>query len=120
MRFTLQQLPGYLRADLVGRETADETREFIAALNEEVRRHAIKRVMVVVRDSRPIFRVEQYQMSGVLKEIAANRDSRIALVGDGDGVRASHEYIQVLARQQQANVRSFADEASAAGWLAES
>ena len=34
-----------------------------------------------------------------------------------DDNRAAHEYIEVLARQQGANVRSFADEAPALCWL---
>ena len=60
-------------------------------------------LLVSVRNSRPIFKVDQY---------------RIALLADSEELRASHEYIEVLARQQGANVRAFRDEASALDWLA--
>lgn len=49
------------------------------------------RFVVWVRNSRPIFTVEQ--------------------------VRASHQYIEVLAAQQGAKVRAFRDEARALSWL---
>ena len=42
---------------------------------------------------------------------------RVALLADAEELRAAHEYIEVLARQQGANVRAFRDEAQALEWL---
>ena len=42
---------------------------------------------------------------------------RVALLADADEVRASHQYIEVLAAQQGANVRAFRDESRALNWL---
>jgi hypothetical protein len=74
-------------------------------------------VLVSVRNSRPIFKVDQYRIAEQFRSLAANPKYRIALLADSDEVRASHEYIEVLARQQGANVRAFRDEASALDWL---
>ena len=42
----------------------------------------------------------------------------MALLADSDEVRASHQYIEVLASQQGARVRAFRDESRALDWLA--
>ena len=117
MRFTTRLMPGYLRAEMTGRETAEETTQFIAAVAEEARKHSVALVLVSVRRSRPIFTVEKYRMSEHLKLLAANPGVRVALLADSEELRASHEYIEVLARQQGANVRSFREETTALDWL---
>ena len=70
-----------------------------------------------MRSSRPIFKVEQYRISEHFKQLAANKALRVALLADSDEVRASHQYIEVLASQQGAQVRAFRDEARALAWL---
>ncbi len=117
MRFTTRLAQGYLRAELYGRETVEETQQFIAAIAEAARKADMPRILVTVRSSRPIFKVEKYRMSEHLRMLAANPGVRIALVADTEDLRASHEYIEILARQQGASVRSFRDEAGAAEWL---
>jgi len=42
---------------------------------------------------------------------------QVALLGDTAELNAAHEYIEVVARQQDVNVRAFSDEASALRWL---
>ena len=42
---------------------------------------------------------------------------RVALLADSEELRAAHEYIEVLARQQGANVRAFREELPALEWL---
>jgi hypothetical protein len=42
----------------------------------------------------------------------------VVLLADSEEVRASHQYIEVLATQQGAKVRAFRDERRALGWLA--
>jgi hypothetical protein len=117
MRFTVIAHPDYLRADLFGRETAGETREFLKALAEEALERGSTRVLICVNASRPIFRVEEYGASDYLKQLAGRPTTRVALVSSRPDIRAAHEYVEVLARQQSAEVRSFADEAAALRWL---
>ena len=116
MHYTFKQAPGLLRAELFGRQTAEETHQFVDALLAEAQKLAAQRVLAWVRNSRPIFKVEQYDITGKLRLVAARR-LRVALLADSDEVRASHQYIEVLAGQQGARVRAFRDEARALSWL---
>jgi hypothetical protein len=117
MQYKFTLLQDCLRAELVGRESVAETQEFIRLATEEVVKHRCPRILVWVRRSRPIFKVEQYRISEHFKQIAANPQVRVALLADMEELRAAHEYIEVLARQQGANVRVFRDEPSALEWL---
>ena len=81
------------------------------------RRLRAPRILICVRRSRPIFRVEQYRISEQFRALAANPVVRVALIADTDELRAAHGYIEVLASQHDAKVRAFCDEASAIEWL---
>jgi len=117
MRYQFALVHDCLRAEMVGRETVEETQDFIAAAADEARKRAASRILVCVRRSRSIFRVEQYRISEQFRLLAGNPGVRVALVADTDELRAAHGYIEVLARQQGANVRAFRDEAAALDWL---
>ena len=117
MHFTFKQAHGYLRAELFGRQTVEETLEFIEALTAEARKSDSTRILVSVRNSRPIFKVEQYRISEQFRQLSNNKQLRVALLADSDEVRASHQYIEVLASQQGAKVRAFRDQARAIDWL---
>src|SRR4051812_9923504 len=107
----------YIRAELLERETVEETREFLKALAAEALSQKKAAVLICVHSSRPIFKVEEYQASFYLKELAARPGYKAALVSSRLDIRAAHEYLEVLARQQGAQVRSFSDESAAAAWL---
>ena len=107
-----------LRAELYRRETGEETRRFIHALAAQAKESGCTRALIVVRASRPIFKVDQYGITDAFRLMLAIPGARAALVGDSEALRASHEYIEVLASQQKVNLRSFHDEASALRWLA--
>ena len=117
MRFNIVALKDYLRAELLERDTAHETRDFLKALAAAALASGQTRVLICVHTSRPIFRVEEYHASRYLKDLAARPGARVALVSSRMDIRAAHEYIEVLARQQGASVRSFSDEAPAVAWL---
>ena len=117
MHYTFKQAPGLLRAELFGRRTAEETGQFIDAVLAEARSGPAARVLVWVRNSRPIFKVEQYNLPQKFKQLTAIKDARVALLADSDELRASHQYVEVLAAQQGAKVRAFRDEARALHWL---
>jgi hypothetical protein len=118
MHFTFDNSPQCLRATLYGRNTVEETLQFIEALAAEARKHAASRFLICVRNSRPIFKVEQYKVSELFRQLAGNKGVRVALLADSDEVRASHQYIEVLASQQGAQVRAFREESRALNWLA--
>ena len=107
MQYKFTLLQDCVRAELSGRETVAETQEFIRAAMAEAAKHKCPR----------IFKAEQYRISEHFKQIAANPQVRVALLADAEELRAAHEYIEVLARQQGANVRAFRDEAQALEWL---
>ena len=117
MHFTFKQAQGYLRAELFGRQTVEEALEFIETLTAEARKSDSTRILVSVRNSRPIFKVEQYRISEQFRQLSNNKQLRVALLADSDEVRASHQYIEVLASQQGAKVRAFRDQARAIDWL---
>ena len=117
MRYKFTMVHDCLRAELVGRESVDETQEFIRAVAAQAQKTRCPRILVWVRRSRPIFKVEQYRISEYFKQLAANPEVRVALLADSEEVRAAHEYIEVLARQQGANVRAFREELPALEWL---
>jgi hypothetical protein len=110
MHFTFEFAQGYLRAELFSRQTAEETEKFVDALVAEARRASVDRILVWVRNSRAIFR-DQF------KPLASQPGVRIALLADSEEVRASHQYIEVLAGQQGASVRAFRDERRALDWI---
>lgn len=117
MHYTIDQGNDVVRAELFGRQTAEQTQEFIEAVAAEVARNGCTRVLVCVRNSRPIFKVERHRIDEQFRRLAAKPAYRVAVLGDSDELRASHEYIEVLARQQGANLRAFRDEPAALDWL---
>jgi len=115
LRFELR--PGYLRAEARGRETVEETRLAHSRLLEEMAKHGVSRVIAVLNDSRPIFKVESYNLSAVFDRLAAIEGFRMALVSDTAEIYGSHQYVQLLAQQRGLAVRAFRDEAAAEAWL---
>jgi hypothetical protein len=107
----------YIRAELSERQTALETREFLAAAAAATLAHQCGRVLVVVKDSKPLFKVDDYGISEYFKALAANPAYKVALLSDAGEIRASHEYIALLASQQRAQVQSFSSEPDALKWL---
>src|SRR5260221_13557541 len=108
--------PGYIRAELFGRETVEETRKFLEAVLAEALEHQCGQVLIRIRNSKPIFTVERYGFSRYL-EIAFKSEHKIALMGDSGDLRVAHQYIATLARMRGVNLRTFLDETAAIQWL---
>ena len=117
MRFRLAAEQDFLKAEIFERETVSQTREFLAAAAAEALRLGCSKTLISVQASRPIFRVEQYQLSAYVKAIAERPSAMVALVAGSDEIHAAHQYIELLARQHGANVRSFRHEPEAVQWL---
>ena len=109
--------PGYLRAELFDRETVEETQAFLRAVVRENAKHRRACVLILVRLSKPIFQVVPHKLIEYIEELAGTSANQIALVGDTRDLNMSHEYIELLARQRNLNVRSFRGELAALQWL---
>ena len=117
MQYKIAMERGFLRADLLERETAEETRRFLRAVVFESIRHGCPRVLVHVRSSKTLFTVERYGVLETFKRLASDPAHRIALVGDTVEMGMSHDYVALLARQQGITLRNFQNEPQAIEWV---
>jgi len=117
MWFTVEHVDSYLRADVYGRETAEDTRRFLQAVANEAQRSGVDRVLISVHSSRPIFRVQQYGLSEFLETVASRSTHRIATVADSFEGQLAQQYVARIARARGLKVRSFSSEEAAAAWL---
>ena len=116
MRYSIEARSGYLNCTVTGRETADDMREFLHAVQAACRQHGCPKILMVIRGSRVIFKPEDYGLSSYVPELVSP-SCQIALLGDSQELHAAHEYIEVVARQQEINARAFREEAAARRWL---
>lgn len=116
MRFRIEPREGYLHAAIYNRDTADEMREFLLAVHAACRSHDTPKILISVRQSRAVFKPEDYGLSGYVNELITPA-CQIALLGDTDEVSKANEYIELVARQQGVNARAFRDERAALRWL---
>jgi hypothetical protein len=114
-QFTIEE--DYLKVDLFNRQTAEETREALAAVAVEARKRGCSQILISVHASRPIFRVERYGLPDYFRELGRTSKCRIALTGDSGELRLSQQYIESLAQQHGVNVRSFPSEQAALQWF---
>lgn len=117
MQYRISIESGYLRADLSDRTTGEETRQFLEAILAAAQEHSATRLLVAVRSSRPIFKVDQYGLLEYFRQAAERSPHRIALVGDTMEIRVSHKYIEFMARQHGVNIKCFAGESEAIQWI---
>lgn len=117
VNYTIVDKGDYLRADLLERQSAEETEAFLKAVGVARRKNQRKSVLICVHAPRTFFKVEKYHASSFLETLAGLRDVRVALVSRHFEVRLVHEYLEVLARIKHAGLRAFGDEAAAIRWL---
>ena len=117
MKYTIVDRVDYLRADLLERDTAEETEGFLKAILEADRKTPHKRLLICTHPPRAFFRIEKYNASRFLQELASRPDARVALVSRHFEVRLLHQYVEALARLKRAKLRSFGDEGTALRWL---
>jgi hypothetical protein len=117
MHYRIGMERGFLRAELLERETAEETRRFFRAVVFESVRHGCSRVLVHVRSSKTLFTVERFGVLETFKKLASDPAHRIALLGDTVELGMSHDYVVLLARQQGITLRNFKNESQAIEWV---
>ena len=117
MQYKIAMERGFLRAELLERETAEETRRFLRAVVFESVKHGCSRILVHVRSSKTLFTVERYGVLETFKKLASDPAHRIALLGDTVELGMSHDYVALLARQQGITLRNFQNEWEAVQWV---
>lgn len=117
MKYTIVDKHDYLRADLLERDKAEETEEFLEAIRAAGEKYPRTRLLICVHPPRAFFRIEKYKASHFLQELSQRPEVRVALVSRHFEVRVLHQYVEALARLKRARLRSFGDEASAIRWL---
>ena len=117
MKYSISTESGFLKADMLDRETAEETRIFLHAVVSAIINLRCPRVLINVRLSKPLFTVERHGVLKLLKRIASDPTHKIALLGDTVELGMSHDYVSLLGRQQGICLRSFHREAQAVEWL---
>jgi hypothetical protein len=117
MHYTVVDMGEYLRADLLDRETAADTRAFLDAIRDAAETHASERLLICVHSPQAVFRVEEYKASVFLDGLAARPSFKVALVASHLSVQLSHQYLELLAHLRGASLRSFPDELQAIDWL---
>jgi hypothetical protein len=117
MRYSIDVHPGYIKAEMRERETGEETRTFVNAILAALREHRIARVLISVRNSRPVFKVEDWGFTDAVSQVLGT-GLRVAFIADSKEVAMSQEYIALLGRQKGLDFRTFgAEEAEAVAWL---
>jgi hypothetical protein len=119
MKLSIQLAGDILEVDFSQRETPEETREMIDAIFAALSEHRVVSVLIRGKNSRPIFKVEGYNLSEALARIAAVPGLRFASVTTDSDLRASHDYVTLLAAQRNVPMRVFDNEEDALDWLRE-
>jgi hypothetical protein len=119
VHYNIEVLAGYIKAEMVERDTAAETSEFVTAILEALRSSRIFKVLISIRSSRPVFKVEEWNLSTVLEELMRLPALKVAFIADTKEISLSQEYIALLAQQRGLAFRAFSAEKAAVGWLLE-
>jgi len=118
VQYTIEILSGYLKAEMVERETAAETADFVNAIVAALRSQGVFKLLISTRKSRPVFKVEEWKLSEALDRVMSIPGLRVAFVSDTREIAMSQEYIALLGRQRGLEFQAFGTEEQAAvAWL---
>lgn len=117
MLVNVQACPHYLRVEVLQRETGDDGRSMGESIFAAQAESGLSRILLMVRDSPPISKVEHYKLSDLLDLAHRISALRLALVSDTRELYASHLHFEDLAKQRGIHARAFPDEAAAVKWL---
>jgi hypothetical protein len=93
LQYKIEPCGAYLKAEMVERDTAAETSEFVNAILEALRSHRFFKVLISIRSSRPVFKVEEWNLSGALEQVMGLPALKVAFVADTREIGMSQEYI---------------------------
>ena len=109
--------PGYLSISISQRGGSEDARQVLQTLIDAVREGEHRKLLVSVRRSQAIFRVEEYGLSDALAMAAGVPGLRVALVADTSELYGSYQYVELLAAQKGLAAKAFRAEADAVRWL---
>jgi hypothetical protein len=117
VHYTIEVLSGYMKAEMVERETAAETAEFVDAMLAALQTRGVFKVLISIRKSRPVFKVEDWKLSEALDKVMSVPGLRVAFIADTRELAMSQEYIALLGRQRGLEFEAFMTEQAAVAWL---
>jgi hypothetical protein len=119
VKYTIELLSGYLKAEMVERETAAETADFVQAIVSALRSQAVFKLLISIRNSRPVFKVEEWKLSEALDQVMSIPGLKVAFAADTRELAMSQDYIALLGRQRGLQFEAFGSEQAALAWLLE-
>jgi hypothetical protein len=117
VHYSIEVLSGYLKAEMVERESAAETAEFVDALVAALRTRGVYKLLISIRRSRPVFKVEDWKLSEALDKVMSVPNLKVAFIADTRELAMSQEYIALLGRQRGLEFEAFITEQAALAWL---
>jgi hypothetical protein len=117
VHYTIEILSGYLKAEMVERDTAAETAEFVNAIVAALRRHGVDKLLISTRKSRPVFKVEDWNLTQAIDQVASIAGLKVAFIADTRELAMSQQYIALLGRQRGLRFETFPSEQAAVAWL---
>lgn len=108
---------GYLSISVSERGGSEDARQLLQTLVQAVEQGEHRKLLVSVRRSQAIFKVEDYGLSEALTRAAGVSGLRVALVADTSELYASYQYVELLAAQKGLATKAFRSEADAVRWL---
>ena len=117
MRTRYEYQGGILLAEMIERETAEETARFVEGMFAALREHGANRVLISVLRSRSLFKVEDWKLSSAVDAIKDIPGFRVAFIADSKEVSMSQDYICMLLAQRGINCAVFPSMEKARAWL---
>lgn len=108
---------GYLEVSVSERGGTEDARVLLQKIIAAVEAGSHQRLLISVKRSPAIFKVEQYGLSDALLRAAGVPGLKVALVADTPELFASYQYVELLASQKQLAAKAFRSETDAARWL---
>ena len=117
MNYLIRPDGDLLHAYMWDRETDDPPSEVCKLILEESLKLGLKRILVELRQKRPLSATSQYLLVERLPQLGCTRAHRIALVHETPGHCEANDMIDLVADNLGVNVRSFRDVRAAIDWL---
>jgi hypothetical protein len=106
----------YVHIAVTNQGGVDDARALMQRIVAEIE-GGTQRLLVSVRRSHALFKVEQYGLSDALRRLAGITGIKIALVGYSPELIASYQYVELLASQKGVAAKAFASEKESLRWL---
>lgn len=117
MEVEITDRAGYLSISVSERGGVEDARDLVQRIVAAIQDGSHRRLLLSVRRSPAIFKVQEYGLADVLIRAAGVPGLKVALVADTPELFASYQYIEVLATQKGLLAKAFRSEPEASRWL---